>query len=108
MAIQNLDERKALMTDLIQKGLAPTNLMTKSKTGNTQQLADRRNRQTRFRVQRDGDLLVVRTEGDSGPTFAQITADLIISVPHGLNVESRGSAALMQDTTEELLKLIRS
>lgn len=38
MAIENLDERKALMTDLIQKGLAPTNLMTKSKTGNTQQL----------------------------------------------------------------------
>ncbi len=38
MAIQNLDERKALITDLIQKGLAPTNLTTKSKTGSNQQL----------------------------------------------------------------------
>ena len=38
MAIQNLDERKAFITDLIQKGLAPTNLTTKSKTGSNQQL----------------------------------------------------------------------
>jgi ABC-2 type transport system permease protein len=38
MAIQNLDERKALMTDLIQRGLAPTNLTTKSKTESKQQL----------------------------------------------------------------------
>ena len=37
-AIQNLDERKAMMTDLIQRGLAPTNLTTKSKTGSKQQL----------------------------------------------------------------------
>lgn len=38
MAIQNLDERKALMSDLIQRGLAPTNLTTKSKTESKQQL----------------------------------------------------------------------
>ncbi len=38
MAIQNLDERKALMTDLIQRGLSPTNLTTKSKTESKQQL----------------------------------------------------------------------
>ena len=38
MAVKNLDERKALITDLINRGLAPTNLMTKSKTGNKQQL----------------------------------------------------------------------
>jgi ABC-2 type transport system permease protein len=37
-AIQNLDERKAMMTDLIQRGIAPTNLTTKSKTGSKQQL----------------------------------------------------------------------
>jgi len=38
MAIQNLDERKAMMTDLIQRGLAPTNLTTKNKTESKQQL----------------------------------------------------------------------
>ena len=38
MAVQNLDERKALMTDLIQRGLSPTNLTTKSKTDSKQQL----------------------------------------------------------------------
>ena len=38
MAIQNLDERKALMSDLIQRGLAPTNLTTKSKAESKQQL----------------------------------------------------------------------
>lgn len=38
MAIKNLDERKALMTDLIERGLAPTNLTTKSKSGSNQQL----------------------------------------------------------------------
>ena len=38
MAIQNLDERKAMMTDLMQRGLAPTNLTTKSKTESKQQL----------------------------------------------------------------------
>lgn len=38
MAIQNLDERKALMQDLIERGLPPTNLTTKSKTESKQQL----------------------------------------------------------------------
>lgn len=38
MAIQNLEERKALMQDLIERGLAPTNLTTKSKTESKQQL----------------------------------------------------------------------
>lgn len=38
MAVQNLDERKALMTDLMQRGLSPTNLTTKSKTDSKQQL----------------------------------------------------------------------
>ncbi|MCW5907946.1 MAG: gliding motility-associated ABC transporter substrate-binding protein GldG [Chitinophagales bacterium] len=38
MAIENLEERKALITDLIQRGLAPTNLTTKSKTDTKQQL----------------------------------------------------------------------
>ena len=38
MAIENLDERKALMQDLIERGLAPTNLTTKSKTDTKQQL----------------------------------------------------------------------
>lgn len=38
MAITNLDERKALMSDLIQRGLSPTNLTTKSKSDTKQQL----------------------------------------------------------------------
>lgn len=38
MAIENLEERKALMTDLMQRGLSPTNLTTKSKTDTKQQL----------------------------------------------------------------------
>jgi len=38
MAITNLEERKALMTDLMQRGLAPTNLTTKSKSDTKQQL----------------------------------------------------------------------
>ncbi|MCX6198428.1 MAG: gliding motility-associated ABC transporter substrate-binding protein GldG [Bacteroidetes bacterium] len=38
MAIENLDERKAVMSDLMQRGLAPTNLTTKSKTESKQQL----------------------------------------------------------------------
>jgi gliding-associated putative ABC transporter substrate-binding component GldG len=38
MAIQNLDERKALISDLIQKGITPTNLTTKSKTESKEQL----------------------------------------------------------------------
>ena len=38
LQIQNLEERKALMTDLIQRGLSPTNLTTKSKTESKQQL----------------------------------------------------------------------
>ena len=38
MAVQNLDERKAMLTDLMQRGLAPTNLTTKSKTESKQQL----------------------------------------------------------------------
>lgn len=38
MAITNLEERKALMTDLMQRGLSPTNLTTKSKSDTKQQL----------------------------------------------------------------------
>ena len=38
MAIQNLDERKALMTDLIQRGLTPTNLKTQSKKDSKQKI----------------------------------------------------------------------
>lgn len=38
MAIKNLDERKAMITDLMQRGLSPTNLTTKSKTESKQQL----------------------------------------------------------------------
>ena len=38
MAIKDLEERKATITDLMQRGLAPTNLTTKSKTESKQQL----------------------------------------------------------------------
>ncbi|HLP21486.1 MAG TPA: gliding motility-associated ABC transporter substrate-binding protein GldG, partial [Chitinophagales bacterium] len=38
MSIANLDERKALMSDLIERGLKPTNLTTKSQAGSNQQL----------------------------------------------------------------------
>ena len=38
MAIQNLDDRKVMIKDLIERGLAPTNLQTKSKNESKQQL----------------------------------------------------------------------
>jgi len=38
MAIENLDERKAVMQDLIERGLKPTDLTTKSKTDTKRQL----------------------------------------------------------------------
>jgi ABC-2 type transport system permease protein len=38
MGVENLDQRKALMEELIQRGIAPTNVTTKAKAESTQQL----------------------------------------------------------------------
>jgi DUF4097 and DUF4098 domain-containing protein YvlB len=50
--------------------------------------ADRADRDTRVHLDRQGDLLVIRTEGAGGGL--QITTDLDITVPKGISVESRG------------------
>lgn len=52
--------------------------------------ADRANQQTQVRVERQGDLLLIRAEEFSGPRFLQVTTDLDITVPRGISVESRG------------------
>lgn len=52
--------------------------------------ADRRNQQTRIRLDREGDLLIVRSSGPLNSVAGQITTDLDISVPRGMNIESRG------------------
>ena len=52
--------------------------------------ADRANQQTQIHIERQGDSLLIRTEDFSGPRLIQITADLDITVPRGISVESRG------------------
>ncbi len=52
--------------------------------------ADRANEQTQVHVERQGDVLMIRTDDFHGPRLTQITTDLDISVPRGISVESRG------------------
>lgn len=52
--------------------------------------ADRADQQTRIRIDRDGDSLLIRAADSIGPRLIQITADLDIAVPRGVSVESRG------------------
>ena len=52
--------------------------------------ADRANQRTQVRLERQGDSLVVRTDDDTGSRLIQVSADLDISLPRGVSVESRG------------------
>jgi DUF4097 and DUF4098 domain-containing protein YvlB len=52
--------------------------------------ADRANQQTQVRVERQGDLLLVRSDDFNGSRMIQVTTDLDITVPRGVSVESRG------------------
>lgn len=52
--------------------------------------ADRADRQTQVHVERQGDSLVIRTDEFSGPRMIRISADLDITVPAGISIESRG------------------
>jgi DUF4097 and DUF4098 domain-containing protein YvlB len=51
--------------------------------------ADRRNQQTHVRLDREGDLLILRSDGPAGPIAGQISTDLDITVPRGVRVEKR-------------------
>lgn len=51
--------------------------------------ADHCNQQTRIRLDREGDLLIVRTDGPVYTFAGQITTDLDIAVPRGVRVEKR-------------------
>lgn len=52
--------------------------------------ADRANQQTTVHLERQGDTLVIRTDEFSGPRMIQVSADLDITLPSGVSVESRG------------------
>jgi DUF4097 and DUF4098 domain-containing protein YvlB len=52
--------------------------------------AERANQQSQIRIERQGDLLVVRAEEPSGLRMLSISTDLDITVPRSLNVEARG------------------
>ncbi len=51
--------------------------------------ADRVNEQSPVKIERQGDLLIVRTENATGNSIST-SADLDITIPKGLNVEARG------------------
>jgi hypothetical protein len=52
--------------------------------------ADRTNQQTQVHIDRQGDVLTIRTDDFNGPRLIHITTDLDITVPRGISVESRG------------------
>ncbi|MES1257014.1 MAG: DUF4097 family beta strand repeat-containing protein, partial [Acidobacteriota bacterium] len=52
--------------------------------------ADRGNDQSQVRVERQGDLLFIRAEEPHGGRMLNISTDLDITIPAGLNVEARG------------------
>ena len=52
--------------------------------------ADRGNEQSQLHAERQGDLLLIRTDEPHGSRTLNITTDLDISVPKGMNVETRG------------------
>jgi DUF4097 and DUF4098 domain-containing protein YvlB len=58
----------------------------------TKSEADRANSQSQVRVERQGDLLVIRTEPSNGNRAISLSADLDITIPRRLNVEARGRA----------------
>ena len=52
--------------------------------------ADRANQQTQLHIERQGDVLTIRTDDFNGTRLIHITTDLDITVPRGISVESRG------------------
>ncbi len=52
--------------------------------------ADRGNEQSQVKVDRQGDLLIIRSQEPSGIRMLNISADLDITVPKGIDVEARG------------------
>lgn len=52
--------------------------------------ADRADARTRIRIDRDGDELLIHPGDFASPGLTQITANLDVSVPRGVSVESRG------------------
>jgi len=52
--------------------------------------ADRAHQQTQLHIERQGDVLTIRTDDFNGPRLIHITTDLDITVPRGISVESRG------------------
>ena len=52
--------------------------------------ADRANQQTQIHMDRQGDTLVIRADEFAGPHMIQVSADLDITLPRGISVESRG------------------
>ncbi len=52
--------------------------------------ADRAHQQTQVHIERQGDVLTIRTDDFNGARLIHISTDLDITVPKGISVESRG------------------
>lgn len=52
--------------------------------------ADRADKQSQVKIERQGDALLIRTEDYTGRGLIQITTDLDLTLPRGVSVESRG------------------
>ncbi len=52
--------------------------------------ADRANQQSQIRVERQGDLMVIRAEEPKSMRMLSVSTDLDITIPKGLNIEARG------------------
>jgi hypothetical protein len=52
--------------------------------------ADRANQQSEVKVDRQGDLLVIRAEQPGGSRLLSVSTDLDITLPKGLDIEARG------------------
>lgn len=52
--------------------------------------ADRANQRTQVHLEREGDALILRTDEFTGPRMIRVSADLDITLPRGVSVESRG------------------
>jgi DUF4097 and DUF4098 domain-containing protein YvlB len=52
--------------------------------------ADQANGQSQVRVERQGDLLVIRAEEPKSMRMLSVSTDLDITIPKGLNIEARG------------------
>jgi hypothetical protein len=52
--------------------------------------ADRAHQQSQIRVERQGDLMLIRAEEPKSMRMLSVTTDLDITIPKGLNIEARG------------------